>query len=383
MRRRPLALAVIAVAVVALSFVAARSAETSRAEDGGGLGRGEEVLVQRDGDMVRVMRVTFAPGFGGDTDAVADGIAEERGFDANDAGLASSFAVLAKWKAEAIPVGLFYNPHADPTQVNPATRQTEPVSLLASIGRAIGTWNSVPDQSFRFEYLGTTSADTTACSDEEDSVNVIRFHSALPPGVLGVTCSVGVLESDTVLLLEFDMEITTVGVFWSVVLPTPEFGFDLDTTVLHELGHALGLDHSANPDAVMFARATGGESRRRLTADDIAGLRSLYGRAAAPSPTPSPPSGPGLPAGPGPSPGASLVITPNSAYSPGLNGIVVQGNGPASAVAAKIASVSGRPVEALWMLVGGKWLFFLPADAGVGGLAQFPGPFAGAIVVLS
>lgn len=49
---------------------------------------------------------------------------------------------------------------------------------------------------------------------------------------------------------------------------------DLQTVALHELGHSLGLRHSGNDDAVMFA-FYGGE-RRTLHEVDIKGMRSRY-----------------------------------------------------------------------------------------------------------
>ncbi len=55
----------------------------------------------------------------------------------------------------------------------------------------------------------------------------------------------------------------------------PPTGTDLDTVALHEGGHTLGLNHSDVAGAVMFAFYGG--ARRNLTADDIAGLRSIYG----------------------------------------------------------------------------------------------------------
>lgn len=55
----------------------------------------------------------------------------------------------------------------------------------------------------------------------------------------------------------------------------PPTGIDLDTVALHEAGHTLGLNHSADSTAVMYAFYGG--PRRTLTADDIAGMRSLYG----------------------------------------------------------------------------------------------------------
>ena len=52
--------------------------------------------------------------------------------------------------------------------------------------------------------------------------------------------------------------------------------FDLETVALHEIGHLLGLSHSTVPGSVMFPTYAG--PRRALTADDIAGIRALYGR---------------------------------------------------------------------------------------------------------
>lgn len=51
--------------------------------------------------------------------------------------------------------------------------------------------------------------------------------------------------------------------------------FDLQTVAIHEIGHSLGLDHSAITSAVMYASYNG--MKQSLTADDITGLQSVYG----------------------------------------------------------------------------------------------------------
>lgn len=63
---------------------------------------------------------------------------------------------------------------------------------------------------------------------------------------------------------------------WSVQTPTPRNRVDFVSVCLHELGHALGLGHSADRNAVMYAYFSFGEMRRRWTQDDLRGLRTLY-----------------------------------------------------------------------------------------------------------
>ncbi|MGA0332512.1 MAG: matrixin family metalloprotease [Kiritimatiellia bacterium] len=48
---------------------------------------------------------------------------------------------------------------------------------------------------------------------------------------------------------------------------------DLFSVALHEIGHALGLDHSSDPNAVMYAYY---QRVSDLRSDDIAGIRALY-----------------------------------------------------------------------------------------------------------
>jgi hypothetical protein len=62
---------------------------------------------------------------------------------------------------------------------------------------------------------------------------------------------------------------------------------DLLTVAAHEIGHTLGLAHSSDPNALMYAAYSG--PHRSLSEDDIAGIQEVYGMASDPQPAPEAP----------------------------------------------------------------------------------------------
>lgn len=72
---------------------------------------------------------------------------------------------------------------------------------------------------------------------------------------------------------------------WTAGLPVPLGATDLVSIAMHEIGHALGLTHSTNKDAVMFPTV---QPRRELGGDDVPRIQALYGSATQP-PQPQPP----------------------------------------------------------------------------------------------
>lgn len=63
----------------------------------------------------------------------------------------------------------------------------------------------------------------------------------------------------------------------SVSLTVPSDKFDFQTSMIHELGHALGLDHTYNRACSMYLYQAFSEVRRTLCADEKTAIRGIYG----------------------------------------------------------------------------------------------------------
>lgn len=87
-------------------------------------------------------------------------------------------------------------------------------------------------------------------------------------------------------------------------------GTNLFLVAAHELGHSLGLFHSANPEALMYPvyNAFTDLARFRLSQDDVDGIQSLYG------PAPASPDNSGVPMEPVP-PGSGTPVMCDPALS--------------------------------------------------------------------
>ncbi len=187
------------------------------------------------------------------------------------------------WADDEIPVRVAYNPTGAPDFVGPD-------AIIA----ALQTWSSVPTSRFAFAYGGFTDRPASLKDDGPDGNNVIAWQS-LPCDtacVLGVTTRELVHESDLVLNSNPAAHLSVGG------------EVDARTVVLHETGHMAGLEHSCPApfgpctedelNAVMYYAYRG--VKRKLTADDIAGISAIYPRQGPPPAiTPTPPSDPAAP----------------------------------------------------------------------------------------
>ncbi len=74
-----------------------------------------------------------------------------------------------------------------------------------------------------------------------------------------------------------DMEVNTFDQRVTLTDPVPGDGYDFQSIATHEAGHFLGLAHSGDSRATMYASYTpGATAMRNLTADDIDGVCTVY-----------------------------------------------------------------------------------------------------------
>jgi hypothetical protein len=142
----------------------------------------------------------------------------------------------------------------------------------AMVGAAL-TWNS-SGACFQFSNGGTSEVTGTKL----DGTNIIYWDSQLDDQTLGQTTYW--FNTSTGCLLEADCGFND-KLSWSTT--GDGSAYDIQTCMLHELGHYLSLDHSKNADAIMYPYYSG--VRRSLSTDDIAGIIAIYGKCGGGTPT--------------------------------------------------------------------------------------------------
>ena len=298
MGRTPLAAAVCSVVGLVLLAVAAAPHESfAEPRPPGFRDVHLDLLVQHEGNWYGVSILMFVldgPDFEAEAEAAKDAMAA-RFPDAvrvDEGGAHAQWASAGWWWPER-NVTWQYNPDGAPPELN---------GHAAAIGSGAATWSNA-GADFTFSGGSESGAGTGACHGTLDDKNTVGW-APQTGSVLAVTCTWYELAGSPRAAIEFDMEIDPE---WEWTTGSP-VRVDLESVALHEFGHALGLAHSENPNAVMYATYSQGSLKRELTDDDLEGLYALYGATGQETPTPT--------ATPTPTPTPTVTPTPTPTPAP-------------------------------------------------------------------
>jgi hypothetical protein len=186
----------------------------------------------------------------------------------------ASGILARRWLARPIIVAFSSSLSSPPSNIKTGS------DVIGAARRALERWASVAD----IQFLETRSgAQAISPSNAGDRINLITV-SAENAALFGPTENPGrtrVFSDSGGAIVEADIALNPNALFSS---DGTSGTYDLESTFAHEVGHLLGLEHSAVIGATMQPRqAQNGVyglpafTQRTLSEDDIAGARTLYG----------------------------------------------------------------------------------------------------------
>ncbi|HMV68202.1 MAG TPA: matrixin family metalloprotease, partial [Myxococcota bacterium] len=147
----------------------------------------------------------------------------------------------------------------------------------AALRDALATWGR--EGGSTFDYTG--GARTTSDSWAADRRLVTWMD---PGGTAGATLAVSQSWGWGGEMTDCDQRFYLSNAFGPITWSADPAGaapgtYDLQYNAVHEYGHCAGINHSSDPDAIMYASTPGGEqpADRHLRADDVAALQAIYG----------------------------------------------------------------------------------------------------------
>ena len=154
--------------------------------------------------------------------------------------------------------------------------------IQAVLDESFATWSALDcggtTATISFSRLADVSCHQAEYSKSAPNANIILFQDTQwhYKGVDNTLAKTTVtFDAETGEILDADIEVN--HAYNEFTVSESKVVFDLQSVLTHEIGHFIGLDHTLDPDATMFAGYDeGSTSQRTLEADDIAGACAIY-----------------------------------------------------------------------------------------------------------
>lgn len=172
---------------------------------------------------------------------------------------------------------------------NKGCKDVSMAETLGAIKRSFFAWAGPSCTDIYFAYEGTDPAEMSNLllpqDQKPDSKNLIIWRNTWPPpGVTDATITKDmpavttvIYNTDTGVIVDADIDLNGHNFFWTSSDDPSEVATDVQNIITHEIGHLLGLGHTAEKEASMFESTHQGELKKRsLHADDELGLCKVY-----------------------------------------------------------------------------------------------------------
>jgi predicted Zn-dependent protease len=144
-----------------------------------------------------------------------------------------------------------------------------PDKYVPAITRAVNRYNAISMNLFMIASVPTSSAQPAI-----DRLNVIYWYTSAWPSI---SSQQALTRSQGANSMQIDADILINNQYMQFYVDTYEYGmYHLESIMIHELGHVLGIVHSNEFNSVMYPYLDIGQERVNFTQQDINAIKCYY-----------------------------------------------------------------------------------------------------------